>query len=132
MRETGVRSPIEALTFSDRQNPLLPKSFENEMFFVSESTEQRELTDARMVLLSSEITSKSTLRNLATVGLNVESAIINRALTNNKDDISEAAHTVLTEWRNRQPNKSIAYTRICEVLTRRKLEMLITAMDEEY
>ena len=102
------------------------------MIFVPDSNKAPEFTDIKLVLLSNGITAPSKLRFLATVGLNMDKAFIDSALQNNKDAISEAAYTVLTQWRDSQKNQSFAYREICKALRRMKMDMLITKMNEEY
>ena len=85
-----------------------------------------ELTDTRLVLLSNEITSPNKLRTLAMVGLNINGTIIDSALQNNRDDITEAAYKVLKQWRDSQSNKTTAYTQICQTLRDVKMDILIT------
>ena len=118
-------TPLDFGNASNTWSVLIPICF---VPIFPDSPAAPELTDARLVLLSNEITSRSKLRTLATVGLNVDSSIVSTALRNNRDDITEAAHTVLTQWRDSQPNKTIAYKQICEVLRRVKMEILITEM----
>ena len=118
-------TPLDFGNASNTWSVLIPICF---VLIFPDSPAAPELTDARLVLLSNEITSRSKLQTLATVSLNVDSSIVSTALRNNRDDITEAAHTVLTQWRDSQPNKSIAYKQICEALRRVKIKILITEM----
>ena len=101
------------------------------MLFVLDSNKQLEFTDGRLVLLSKEITTTGQLRILASFGLKVDLAVIDTALHNNRDEITEAAYTVLTKWRDSQSNKHTAYTQMCKALRRVKMHLLITKMDED-
>ena len=105
------------------------KSLRNENFqslslLLPDSTEQLNLTDAQLVLLSEEINLPRKLRKLGIVGLKIDNNIIDSALQNNTD-IVEAAYDVLKQWRDSQPDKTSAYTQICQALTDVKMEMLI-------
>ena len=62
------------------------------------------------------------------VGLKMDRTVIDSALLNNRD-ITEAAYSVLTQWRDSQPNKAIAYTRICEALRNVKMAALINDVE---
>ena len=95
-------------------------------YFFPEIPAAPELTDTRLVLLSNEITSSNKLRTLAMVGLNINGTIIDSALQNNGDDITEAAYKVLKQWRDSQSDKTTAYTQICQTLRDVKMDILIT------
>ena len=72
--------------------------------------------------LSRRINSAGELRTLATIGLGIEEHVIDGHLYNEKD-INEAALSVLKEWRKGQPNSKVAYSELCEVLTKENVRM---------
>ena len=59
------------------------------------------------------------------LGLRMDSTVVDTALHNNRDAITEAAYIVIKRWRDSQPNKTTAYMKICEALRNVKMDMLI-------
>ena len=95
-------------------------------FVIAGSSVELELSDSRLVLLCDEINQPRKLRKLAVVGLNMDTKTIDSALQNYRGDIIEAAYSVLQQWRDSQPNRTIAYEQICQALRDVKMDMLIT------
>ena len=87
-------------------------------------TDPLELTDGRLVLLSEEINQQRKLRKLAIVGLKMSDHVIESALQSNPD-IVDAAYTVLEQWRKSDPDRTVAYTEICQTLRDVNMAMLI-------
>ena len=48
--------------------------------------------------LSNKITNKAGLKNLVISGLKMEGHVVEKHVTNEKGDISSAAHEILEEW----------------------------------
>ena len=61
---------------------------------------------------------KDCLRKFATDGLRISASDVQRHLQNNQNDISEAAHRILTEWHNTQDDDETAFHGICDALHR--------------
>ena len=66
------------------------------------------------------------LRKLATDGWKINTQKVQRHLQNNQNDIGEAAHSLLTDWRDTQDNKEIAFNNICEALHRVKMPHFVS------
>ena len=82
-----------------------------------------ELSDANLWNLSEKLTQKENLRKLAILGLRIEASTMQKHLANNPNDISAAAFSLLTEWRNTQDNKRIAFTNLCDALERSEMRV---------
>ena len=74
------------------------------------------LTEAMKFNLSRQITSQSELRNLATLGLRVQSFVIDTGLTN-VGDINNSALNVIDDWDATKTDKRAAYNELCQILT---------------
>ena len=85
-----------------------------------------ELTDSMLLSLSRRITSETDLRSLATDGLGLKEHVIDSHIYDEKK-ITLAAHRVLNDWRVKQCNSKVAYSRLCEILD--KVEMSFYVAD---
>ena len=81
----------------------------------------RELTPQRLLKLANLLTDESKLQTLALLGLGMDESTVDGHLRENC--IKTAAHKVLKEWRNSQPDLNIAYTVICEALKHDDVQM---------
>ena len=90
--------------------------------------ETRKLTDSRILKLSEIITTGADLRKLGLLGLKLDGHIVQKHLTNNKQDITSAAFELVIEWRKNQSHNSAAYKNICYALIDAGLELFINAL----
>ena len=65
--------------------------------------------------LSQRITNETDLRSLATNGLGLRDYVIDSHI-NCEKKITLAAHRALKDWRLKQRNSKVAYSRLCEIL----------------
>ena len=86
----------------------------------------QELSDQKLLSLSEEITDSGQLRCLAIHGLQVKPKTVESCLTNAKK-ISEAAYQVIRGWINNEPDRKVAYDKMCRALAHDevKLRLLI-------
>ena len=75
-----------------------------------------ELTDARLWKLARKLTSTDDLYNLALVGLEMEEDCVAGHLKNKSDSIAMATYSVLKDWRIKQANRKVAYTKMYDAL----------------
>ena len=69
-----------------------------------------------MWALAQKITSTEDLLSLALTGLNADEDNVNRNLRDNRDSIVVATYNVLRVWRDSQPDRVVAYTKLCDAL----------------
>ena len=84
----------------------------------------RELTDSMVLDVSKRITDELDLRDLATKGLKVEVHITDKHI-NTERSIHLAAFKVLSDWRKRQPNSRIAYSKLHDAFEHVKMLQFI-------
>ena len=71
------------------------------------------------------ITEREELKVLATNGLKMQNFHSERHLQNHQNNITEAAHKVLIQWRTNQANDKTAYNKLCKALKRANMEYYI-------
>ena len=86
----------------------------NEKYFAGIENPDFKMIDVNLLQLSNNITNPGMLRKLAVVGLGMESTIVDTHLNNN-NNINDASHEVLKEWRNSQQNDNEAYRNISDI-----------------
>ena len=83
-----------------------------------------------MVLqLSQKITSE---KDLATLGLSMDEAMVDAQIHNLHHDIQEAALSVLKTWQKTTPDKYAALTMLCTALRNIDLAYLVNVLEEEW
>ena len=66
--------------------------------------------------VAERIDKRELLQAIAIRGLNIESHIVQRHLTNHPMDITTATHNVLLHWRKQYEDQHEAHTDICNAL----------------
>ena len=87
-----------------------------------------ELQDVHILQLSTKITNLQELMNLGINGLNVPRHTIQSALYNNRHNINDAAHAVISDWALQYETKSMAYVNIIAGLQKCKMLQLATEL----
>ena len=95
------------------------------LFICIEFTGNQELSDVRLLNLSTLITDKVQWRILAIKGLRIEDHLFSQHFVKNPLDINTAAYDLLQKWRTTQPDVTVAYTKMCDALTNTNKEYLI-------
>ena len=88
------------------------------------------LTEMHLEDLSRSITTKLALRRLGINGLELPHRIIQSALTNNQQDIRDAAFKVLSEWWKRQADPVAAFNELVTTLRKCKMKTLASNLTE--
>ena len=84
---------------------------------------QRELQDSHLLDLSKRLTDKLMVRLLGNK-LGLPSHDVSRCLTDNSQNIGEAAYNVLQIWFQKQDSRSSAWEELCKALDKAELKML--------
>ena len=87
-----------------------------------------ELEDAHVLELSTRITNKQELMNLGINGLNLPRHTIQAALYNHRNNITDAAYAVISDWALQYKTKSEAYVDIIAGLQKCKMNQLASEM----
>ena len=88
------------------------------------------LTDAHVVQVSKELTTRGDLNKLAYRGLKLEPSEVESAITNAPNDIQTAAYSVLREWMKQQEHREETYTDLKEALAECNMKMLVSKLTE--
>ena len=79
--------------------------------------------------LAQEITSNRDLRDLGTQGFGFKQNVLDTALRNKKDDINEAAISIIKKWTDKYEDQAQAYTELCVILRRIGKASWISALE---
>ena len=108
---------------------------ENEVDFLTarhqqtvEPSNRKELSDIQSLKVAFWLSKELVIRNLG-LHLGIESYKLDTIFQNKKDDITEAAHEVLQEWRKRQPSSTEAYQNLLAVLKHPDVNLLHIVRD---
>ena len=87
-------------------------------------TELKILTSQGLLSLPKRITNEVDLKELAINGLKMDEHVVDTNMTNERGDISSAAHKVLQHWRKSIEKDKVAYSILWEALGKVKLNGL--------
>ena len=73
--------------------------------------------------LAKRINEPIDLLSLGTLGLDMKEEVLTGHLKNKKDDIHMAAFGVLRTWRTSQPDRTVAYVKLCAALRHTDVDM---------
>ena len=93
-----------------------------------EPSNRKELSDIQSLKVAFRLSKELVIRNLG-LHLGIESYKLDTIFKNKKDDITEAAHEVLQEWRKRQPSSTEAYQNLLAVLKHPDVNLLHIVRD---
>ena len=82
----------------------------------------QELTDQKLLSLSEVLTDSGQLRRLAIQGLQINRNRVESCLTNERK-ISDATYEVFRDWINNEPDRKIAYDKMCRALAQDKVKL---------
>ena len=94
-------------------------------FTIDTKRRSPELTDQMLQDLAEHISSYAELRALAINGLGLDAVKVQKNKENYPNDITTAAHKVLTEWYKSQKDRQNAYKELCTGLTKSNLDLYI-------
>ena len=97
-------------------------SFNLNFYFYSD---ERGLTNSRILELSKAITKKEQLRVLALRGLGLEYHRVEAHFCNYPTDVVSAAYLMLREWRDTRFDRREAFKELCEALEKTNMRLLI-------
>ena len=93
--------------------------------------DSRQELERKMWKLSKCINTETELYDLTIEGLNISQDDIDRALRNNRDNISIAVNKVLKAFADGIDSPQDAYHKLCEALRKVKMANRINAMEKE-
>ena len=89
------------------------------------------LNDVHLVKLSRLITTETELRRFGIEGLKLPESNIQSALTNNPGDIRMAAHSVLSPWRKKYQDQSVAFRDLVAALEKCDMNQFTTQLKSQ-
>ena len=87
------------------------------------SAENQELTDAMIVKLARRISDPMDLISLVILGLDMKEEVLAHHLHDKKDNINMAAYEVFKTWKTSQPNRTVAFDKLCTALGHKDVDM---------
>ena len=76
-----------------------------------------------VVKLAKRINDAMDLISLGTIGLDMKEEVLARHLHDKKDNINMAAYEVLKTWKASQPNRTVAFEKLCIALGHKDVDM---------
>ena len=83
---------------------------------IEEDSNRKQLSDIQSLKVAFRLSKELAIRNLG-LHLGIEGYKLDAIFRNKKDDITEAAHEVIQEWRKRQTSRAEAYKNLLDALT---------------
>ena len=85
-------------------------------YFVYISEDQEELTDAKILRLSTHFAKAAEVREIAITGLGMANAQVESEITDNRGQMNDVAYNLFHTWCKAQPNRIVALTKMCQAL----------------